>query len=636
MSDLSVGSDQLWGGRNMLFWRAKSAKQATDDKAADGPADKASELSSEAQDDTAVTFVPADEVVADNPPPSNLAQLFETATPKNGVNANVVTLTPARPPDRQAERQPERLSERLAEAGAKRDVAERVPAAMPVTLRADSVIEAGDAIPAPGQTLALDALRAGLADGRNGAHVLVLGPVGTGRRSAAISLAKDIAQARAAPRDWVYAATGRTADQLQAYNVESGTAARFVRDVEDALSKSTAMLSRLIASDTHQMSLAVLEEEHRQRSDGPLDHLKRRAEAQNIALVKTSEGFVLAPMHEGRVVKADVFRALPEALQRDVESKVTVLESELQALLGALPGNDVATDDRHLALCQQTAERAVKPNLAVARKLFNGDAAVAAAFDAIEADWTRRATELVRRSSDGVALTVPALQAIASSVEAGAPVVVARAVGIADLIGEIGRDASGAIAVRPGHVARANGGFLIIDAWRLAADPQAWAALSAVLETATLQPLSGPGIAVTADPMPVDIKLVLIAEQDSLAKLKAIDPRVSQYFGAVVQFNADAAAVDISEDTFSVWAAALADAAGLRKLSSATTGQLYDDARARAGDVSRVSLDIASLVQTLRIADGLAADAARQYISSADIKTAIARRSTLQDSDAAS
>ncbi|MEQ1652686.1 MAG: AAA family ATPase [Hyphomicrobium sp.] len=612
----------------MLFWRAKSAKQATDDKAADGPADKASESSPEAQDDTAVTFVPADEVVADNRPPSNLAQLFEAATPKNGANANVVTLTPAR--------LSERLSERLAEAGAKRDVAERVTTATPVTLRADSVIEADDAIPAPGQTRALDALRAGLADGRNGSHVLVLGPAGTGRRSAAISLAKDIAQSRATPRDWVYAATGRTADQLQAYNVASGTAARFVRDVEDALSKSTAMLSRLIASDTHQMSLAVLEEEHRQRSDGPLDHLKRRAEAQNIALVKTSEGFVLAPMHEGRVVKADVFRALPEALQRDVESKVTVLESELQALLGALPGNDVATDDRHLALCQQTAERAVKPNLAVARKLFNGDAAVAAAFDAIEADWTRRATELVRRSTDGMPLTVPALQAIASSGEAGAPVVVARAVGVADLIGEIGRDASGAIAVRPGHVARANGGFLIIDAWRLAADPQAWAALSAVLETATLQPLSGPGIAVTADPMPVDIKLVLIAEQDSLAKLKAIDPRVSQYFGAVVQFNADAAAVDISEDTFAVWAAALADAAGLRKLSSLTAGQLYDDARARAGDVSRVSLDIASLVQTLRIADGLAADAARQHISSDDIKTAIARRSALQDSDAVS
>ncbi|MEQ1670559.1 MAG: AAA family ATPase [Hyphomicrobium sp.] len=607
----------------------------------------APDVTSATSEEPIATFTPADEPEGEDKPPVPMAKLFDIspakkAEPGDGVD-NVVALAPAR------------LSERLAEAGVKRraadtadtgdaeeeEVADRVVAMTPPVARdpgVDEVITPGDAIAAPGQSRALSALRDSLSDPRSGSHVLVLGSAGTGRRPAAISLAAEIAKLHTPPRDWIYAATGRTGDQLQAYSVPAGTAQRFVRDVQDALSKSSAMLARLIASDTHQMSVAVLEEEHRQRSSAPIDHLKRRAEAQNIALVKTSEGFALAPMHDGRVVKADVFRALPESLQRDVESKVTVLESELQALLGAVPGNDVATDDRHLALCHQTAERAVKPNLAVARKLFNGDTKVAEAFDAIEAGWTRRATDIVRRLGDGggegygegLPITLPGLQAIGGHSGDGAPVVVARSVGAADLLGEIGRDATGTIAVRPGHLARANGGFLIVDAWRLAADPQAWAALSAALETETLQPLSAPGIAVSAEAVPLAFKLVLIAESSSFAKLKAIDPRIAQYFGAVVNFESDAAAVDISEDAFAVWAAALSDAAGLRKLSAVTASELYDDARARAGDLSRVSLDIATLVQTLRAADALAAAAARDHIASADIKSAIARRGDIK------
>ena len=78
---------------------------------------------------------------------------------------------------------------------------------------------------------------------------------------------------------------------------------------------------------------------------------------------------------------------------------------------------------------------------------------------------------------------------------------------------------------------------MIIDAWRLAADPTAWAALSAVLETGSLQPMPSPGLAVTADPVPLNVTLVLIAERRSLARLKAIDPRADSYFSHLVTFD---------------------------------------------------------------------------------------------------
>ena len=88
----------------------------------------------------------------------------------------------------------------------------------------------------------------------------------------------------------------------------------------------------MIASDDYRLAIEVIDEEFRHRADKSLDDLKRRAEAQNIALLKTSEGFVLAPMHEGKVVRSEVFRSLPDGLQRDVEAKIAMLEGELKGL----------------------------------------------------------------------------------------------------------------------------------------------------------------------------------------------------------------------------------------------------------------------------------------------------------------
>jgi hypothetical protein len=509
----------------MLFWRTKTAKQTTPPAAPEAGDSEAQLAVDTAADQTTAPTETADPAGRSEPEPGDL----ETSKAASALEAKIITLPATR------------LADRLIEINGKSGRSER--GETEVSSKAgpglvDSDCSRGIAEQGHGHA----ALRAALQKADNGSHVLIVGPAGSGRRASAVSIAEEIARHRDAPADWIFATCSTVPGTFKAYAVPHGIGARMVRDVQDALAKSSAMLARLMSSDSHQISLAVLEEDHRQRSDGGLEHLRRRAEAQNIAVVRTSEGFVLAPMHEGRVVRSDVFRALPDALQRDVEAKISGLESELQALLGAMPGTDIAIDDRHLALSQQTAERAVKPNMAVARKLFETSDAIATVFDAIESDWTRRAAETVRRGKADSAVGVSGLQAISADAAVGAPVVVARSVSAAGLLGEIGRDAAGLIAIRPGELARANGGFLIIDAWRLAADPPAWAALTAALESGSLQPMPSPGLAVMAEPVPLNVTLVLIAEHRSLARLRAIDPRSESYFSHPVAFEVPAPA----------------------------------------------------------------------------------------------
>lgn len=511
----------------MLFWRTKSAKPSATADASKTPATESPETPAQsaiavAEPDDREDDAAAEASDAPSSPPS-IAVEADPEIPHH--DAKIIALSTVR------------LADRLADLNGKTERAERETTAEPSTITPSEGRTFGDAVTAmQGQA----ALRRSLDASGLGAHLLIVGPAGSGRRDAALTVARQIAATRAPANDLIYVASVSAPGALQVFPVPHGMGERIVRDVEDALAKSAAMLARLMASDSHQMSLAVLEEDHRQRSDGGIEQLKRRAELQNIALVRTSEGFVLAPMHEGRVVRSDVFRALPDALQRDVESKIATLEGELQQVLGALTSADIATDDRRLALSQQTAERAVKPNLSMARKLFSGGDAIAGVFDAIERDWIRGATEAVRRGSTDFNLALPGLHAVSVDAHDGAPVVVAHTVSASGLLGEIGRDANGGIAVRPGDLARANGGFLILDAWRLAADPKAWSALSAAFETGVVRPMPSPGLAVEADAVPLAVNVLIVAERRSLARLRAIDPRIETYFCDVIAFDASA------------------------------------------------------------------------------------------------
>jgi predicted ATP-dependent protease len=58
-----------------------------------------------------------------------------------------------------------------------------------------------------------------------------------------------------------------------------------------------------------------------------------------------------------------------------------------------------------------------------------------------------------------------------------------------------------------------------------------------------LQPMPSPGLAVTAEPVPLNVTLVVIAERRSLARLKAIDPRADSYFSHAVRFDATQSAL---------------------------------------------------------------------------------------------
>ena len=208
----------------------------------------------------------------------------------------------------------------------------------------------------------------------------------------------------------------------------------------------------------------------------------------------------------------------------------------------------------------------------------------------------------------------------------GLPLVFARDVAPADFTGVMGHDASGRLSVRPGHLMRANGGYLIVDAWRLASVPGAWETVSGALESARVSPHAAPGLVVEAEPVPLAIKLILIADEGSWARLKAIDPGLARFFPARVRFVSDALKSEVDETAFTNLAKSIADAQSLPNLEKSAATALYEDACRRSGSSARVSLDLITLSQCLATAAANAGKASADKVRRADVEDAIRER----------
>lgn len=537
--------------------------------------------------------------------------------------------------------QPSRLTERIAAAAVKTvttltpsepvaSVPQRVPAATPSVAKDAGTITPRAAGPLPGQEAAYDLLDRLVANPRAAGSILVLGPMGSGRRRAIETQLERHRDVMARPHDWLYVVSAAEGGRLRSFAMPHGQGTLLAREAKAAISKARANHERLVASDEFRLGLEIIDEEFRHKSGKTLETLKRRAEEQNIALVKTPDGFVLAPMHEGKVVRNDVFRALPEKLQRDVEAKIADLEGELKAFIEAIPDDDTHHAERIASFNRDAAARAVKPHLEPVRLAFNDCADF---VDELQASLVA-ATAAAQRSAEGDgARSLPAaltsVQVLnvqtAADFSQPAPVVLAQDVTPAGLLGEIGVDAAGQLALAPGALARANGGYLVLEAWRLVADPSAWCVLSRVLAEGAMRPLVRGGLMLEVDPLPFSGRLIVVADEASYNKLLALDPGARRYFPHVVRFRASLprSAFDVAD--YAAFAAMIAQQSGLRSIASNAAEALYRSALADSSDDDQLKLDTHALVNLLHDADVEAAASGAAHIRAHDIETAVKR-----------
>lgn len=198
---------------------------------------------------------------------------------------------------------------------------------------------------------------------------------------------------------------------------------------------------------------------------------------------------------------------------------------------------------------------------------------------------------------------------------------------------EMGALVTDFLMIRSGALHGANGGYLVLDAAKLLAAPLAWEALKRALfrgEIRIRPALEGLGLATTVtlepEPVPLDVKVVLVGDRLLYYLLAELDPEFPRLFRVAADFDEEVVRAQAEVRTFARTIAAMAREDGLRPLEAGGVARLLEYAARLAGDREKLSAAVRELGDVAREADYHAGLDGAARISAAHVETALETR----------
>lgn len=490
-----------------------------------------------------------------------------------------------------------------------------------------------------GQDRALADLDFGLKMPGRDFNIFVLGPPGSGTRASVCAHLEKKHRSAETPPDWIYVPSFEDPHRLRALRLPAGRGALFAERIGAAVAELRATLPAAFEAEDYRARHRAIEEDYRSAHDDALDALHAKAAEQNIAVLRTPLGFGMAPMHDGQVVKPEVFNQLPQVMRRDVESRVGALQSELEAILTSAPAVDKERRRQLAALNVETARHPIEAALDGLSQDF-ADVPDATAFLAeMERDLIANAPAFLSPTTHDSGLSRYAAHVVvARANDAGAPLVSETDPTPIGLTGSIGSAADGAPAgtaarrIRAGALHHANGGVLVIDARCLIAAPESWKTLKTALKTREIRLFSSSsGASAIADPIPFDAKVILIGTPDDSAQLDAADADFPLLFKVRVCFEPAIARSAVNDNRFARLIASVVTMHALKPLDAGGVARLIEEASRLAGHRDKVTLDVERIADIAREADVWSQHSGRDVTTAEDVARAMTERAQRAD-----
>jgi len=481
-----------------------------------------------------------------------------------------------------------------------------------------------------GQDRAVEALEFGVNIESDGYNVFALGPTGTGRRELVQHLLEEQAADEETPPDWCYVNNFEEEREPQGIRLPAGRGCDFKEDVDALIEELSTALPAAFESEEYQSRREMIQEEVREGQEAALEDLQERAREDDIALIRTPQGFAFAPIRDGEVVAREEIESMPEEEREAVREQISEYQEELQQILQKVPEHEREARDRIDELNREMAAFAVDESINALRQKYSNLEAVLDFLDAVRDDLIENVDVFVQAAQnsgqqqpqapmmqqqgqqggpqpaaqpDGAFWRRYRVNLIVDNEDTdGAPVVFEDNPNYQNLVGQVEQIAQmGALVtdfnlIQPGALHAANGGYLILEARELLTQPYAWEGLKRALENDEIR-IESPGQAlglirtVTLEPeaIPLDVKIVVVGERLLYYLLDAHDPDMDRLFKVMADFDDQIDRTDGHEAQYADLIATIIADEDLRPFAPSAVAYVMDRSVRLVGDTEKLS-----------------------------------------------
>ena len=529
------------------------------------------------------------------------------------------------------------------------------PRSDPAEIPFETTAELEELIEIPGQERALEAINFATGISVDGHNVYVLGRPGSGRHEFVRQFLEKKAAERNVPDDWCYLYNFNDPRKPRAISLPPGRSREFKADIEHVIADAQTGIPAAFESEDFQAQRESITEGFKEAQESAFREVEEEAKSQDVGVLQTPNGIAFVPVREGETLSPDEFQKLPEDEQEKYLENIGRLTKRLQVVMRTMPKKASEMRRQVQQLERDVAGIAVAGLVEELVEKYSDIPAVVEHLERMQADIVDNVPLFLPRA-EGPA-PVPQAQneeesggsaamrrysvnvLVDREGQEAAPVVFADKPTFNELLGRIEHQSEfGSLVtsfnlIRPGSLHQANGGYLVLDAEKLLAYPQAWDGLKramksreirirsladdvGMLNTVTLEP----------EPVPLKVKVVLVGERRYYYLLGEHDPEFSELFKVPADFEDEMVRSKANVEQISRWLATTIRKDGLKHLGRDGAARLVEEISRHAGDNERLSSEIHYATDLVREAHYWAGQQGRDLIGADEIQLAIDAR----------
>jgi lon-related putative ATP-dependent protease len=501
-----------------------------------------------------------------------------------------------------------------------------------------------------GQDRALRALNFGLGMREKGFNLYVAGPPGTGKTTAVRNFLEGIAKSRPAPPDLCYVNNFRNAYEPIYIQLPTGRARTFQKDVDTFIEETRRAVPRTLQSDEFQSKREALLKTAEERRHKILSDLGREAERSGFSIQATALGIMLVPIIDGRPVSDEELAALPDRVKREIDEKrenieskfseamkqTAVLDKEARASLRKLTSDAV---EYAIGFLTDTLAKAYEDIPEVMAYLKDAKADILEnleSFVGVQEPPTSQAQMLAPWAKDLPFRRYKVNVIVDNSQVKGAPVIFEENPTYTNLFGRIEKEAQfGSFTtdftlVKGGSMHKANGGYLVIRVEELLGNMLSYDGLKRALRNNRIViEEAGERLgfistkSLTPQPIPLDVKVILVGNPLVYQILYAYDPEFREFFKVKADFDTTIERSKENMQRYASFVCTLCVKEGLRHLESSAIAKVVEYGSRLADDQRKLSTRFAEIADLIREANYYATQEGSEYINADHILRAL-------------
>ncbi len=511
----------------------------------------------------------------------------------------------------------------------------------------DTTAELEDLAQLFGQPRATSSVEFAIGIEREGYNLFVMGPAGSGKRTLVKGyLARKVA-GHPPPSDWAYVNNFREPSKPVALELPAGRGAALRDDMLQLLEELRSAIPAVFDSDEYRTRAGQIEAVFNERHEKAFAELGQEAARQQIGLLRTPAGFTFAPLKDGEVISAEDYAALSTEEKTRIERKISELHGQLENIIRNAVRWRKEQRERFKQLNREMTLFAVGHPVAELKERYQGLPKALEYFETMEQDMIENAEDFIRArepqgGASGLAAEAPSFRRYQVNLMVdhggrdGLPIVqedhptYQNLIGRVDHLSQFGTLMTDFTLVKPGALHRANGGYLLIDAYKLLVQPFAWEGLKRALSTRRIR-IESLGemyslvstVSLAPDPIPLEMKVILFGDRLIYYLLHAYDPDFRELFKVVADFEERFERTPENDLLFAQLIATIGREKKLAPFDRQAVGRVIERSARLAADARKLSANLQAVSDLLCEADYWARAGGRDRVSAADIDRAV-------------